>query len=53
MKDKSLIKQRFLKSLNTYDNNAYIQKHSAEKLVKLLTGGITAKSLKPEQEQEF
>ena len=36
MIDKTLVKKRFAKSLNTYDENALIQKTMAEKLVSLL-----------------
>ena len=36
MKNKSLIKKRFSKSLKTYDDNAFIQKQTAEKLISLL-----------------
>ncbi len=36
MKNKSLIKRRFSNSLKTYDNNAIIQKQTAEKLISLL-----------------
>lgn len=38
MIDKTLVKKRFLKSLNTYDENALIQKTMASKLVSLLEG---------------
>ncbi len=37
MIDKSLVITRFKKSLKTYDENALIQKYTAEKLVKYLT----------------
>ena len=36
MIDKELIKNRFKKSLKTYDENAFVQKTVAEKLVNLL-----------------
>ena len=36
MIDKSLVKKRFKKSLNTYDDNAIVQKQTAEKLIGLL-----------------
>ena len=36
MIDKSLVKKRFSKSLNTYDDNAIVQKQMAEKLVDFL-----------------
>ncbi len=36
MIDKSLVKKRFKKSFATYDENAYIQKHMAEKLTDLV-----------------
>ena len=36
MIDKSLVKKRFQKSLKTYDDNAFIQKQTAKKLIKLM-----------------
>jgi len=36
MIDKKLVEQRFKKSLKTYKENAFIQKHTAEKLISLL-----------------
>ena len=39
MIDKALVKTRFAKSLDTYDENALIQKIMASKLVSLLESG--------------
>ena len=36
MKNKSLIKKRFSRSLKTYDDNAFIQKQTAKKLISFL-----------------
>ena len=36
MIDKSLVKKRFKKSLGSYDDNAYVQKITAKKLIQLL-----------------
>lgn len=36
MIDKSLVKKRFKKSLDTYDDNAIVQKQTAKKLIELL-----------------
>ena len=36
MINKELIKKRFKKSLKTYDDNAYIQKYTAKKLIDFL-----------------
>lgn len=36
MIDKTLVKKRFKKSLKTYNENAFVQKHMAEKLISLI-----------------
>ena len=39
MIDKQLVKQRFSKSLKTYNDNAFVQKRMAERLISMLPAG--------------